>query len=499
MPGTAWSSGWRRPRTVLLGLLGVAVTVTLLAGGLATMAWGDGLRQQQRLLPGTTVAGVEVGDRTVADALAAVRAAVAEDLDREVVVTHGERSWTTTPRRLGATSDAARVVTAAFEQTTQAGLVELARLRVGAAGVRAHDVAVQVPDDEVASFVAGIADEVDATRRNATVSWVDGGADVEDAVIGQQVRQEEAISDLQAAMTGDTETVALPVGEREPPFLTEQAQQVADEVATAVDAALDHQVTLTLADTTRLLTPRDLGAEHNGAALLAARGATPDDVELQIPTATVDEVVDELAAEHERPAHDAHLEWSPSAGFVPTPGSTGLALDREEARDAVRAALQAGSDRVELELDATQPRITTDSFDEVLLVRHPERRVELYRGGQAVRSWPVAIGTPEYATPTGMFTIGAKRFEPTWHNSSPDGWGSDMPDVIGPGPDNPLGLRALNWNRDGYDTLIRFHGTANVNSIGRAASHGCVRMLNREVIELFDMVETGTVIISVDA
>lgn len=384
---------------MLLGLLGVAVTVTLLAGGLATMAWGDGLRQQQRLLPGTTVAGVEVGDRTVADALAAVRAAVAEDLDREVVVTHGERSWTTTPRRLGATSDAARVVTAAFEQTTQAGLVELARLRVGAAGVRAHDVAVQVPDDEVASFVAGIADEVDATRRNATVSWVDGGADVEDAC---SVRNGGSRSSTGSATVSVSPVIA------------------------------------------------------------------------QIPTATVDEV-------------------------VPTPGSTGLALDREEARDAVRAALQAGSDRVELELDATQPRITTDSFDEVLLVRHPERRVELYRGGQAVRSWPVAIGTPEYATPTGMFTIGAKRFEPTWHNSSPDGWGSDMPDVIGPGPDNPLGLRALNWNRDGYDTLIRFHGTANVNSIGRAASHGCVRMLNREVIELFDMVETGTVIISVDA
>lgn len=499
MPGAAGSVRRVRPRTVLLGLLGVTVVVSLLAGGLATMAWGDSLREQERLLPGTTIAGVDVGDRTVDEARAAVGVALDEDLDREIEVTHGERGWTTTPRRLGATTDADEVLAAAFEQTTRAGLVELARLRVGAGDVSSHDVTLDVPDAQVAGLVAGIADQVDATRRNATVTWVDGGVDLEDAVIGQQVRQEEAMAAVQAAIAEGTETVSLPVDERDPPFGTEQAQQVADEVAAVVDAALDHRVTITLEGSSRTLAPRDLGAEHNGPALLAARGATPDDVELRIPDAAVDEVVDQLAAEHEQPAHNAHLDWSAANGFLPTPGSTGLALDREEARDAVQAALQGVSDRVDLELDTTQPRITTDSFDEVLLVRHPERRVELYRGGQVVRSWDVAVGQPEYATPTGMFTIGAKRFEPTWHNSSPDGWGSDMPAVIGPGPDNPLGLRALNWEQSGHDTLIRFHGTANVNSIGRAASHGCVRMLNRDVIELFDLVETGTVIVSVDA
>ena len=74
-----------------------------------------------------------------------------------------------------------------------------------------------------------------------------------------------------------------------------------------------------------------------------------------------------------------------------------------------------------------------------------------------------------------------------------------MPEKIGPGPDNPLGLRALNWMQDGWDTLIRVHGTANVSSIGNAASHGCVRMTNPDVIELFDLVDTGTVILSTTA
>jgi lipoprotein-anchoring transpeptidase ErfK/SrfK len=72
-----------------------------------------------------------------------------------------------------------------------------------------------------------------------------------------------------------------------------------------------------------------------------------------------------------------------------------------------------------------------------------------------------------------------------------------MPAQIGPGPDNPLGARAINWNRNGADTLIRFHGTPNEDSIGEAASAGCVRMFNDDVIELYDLVETGMTIVSV--
>jgi lipoprotein-anchoring transpeptidase ErfK/SrfK len=72
-----------------------------------------------------------------------------------------------------------------------------------------------------------------------------------------------------------------------------------------------------------------------------------------------------------------------------------------------------------------------------------------------------------------------------------------MPARIGPGPDNPLGVRAINWNRPGGgDTLIRFHGTPNEASIGTAASNGCVRMFNSDVIELYDLVSPGMTIIS---
>lgn len=497
MTNTAWSSRRPRPRALLLGGFGLVVVVALLTLGLVTMAWGDGLREEQRLLPGTTVASVEVGDRTVEDAVAVVRDRLAEDLDRPVDVVLDDRTWTTSGRQLGATSDVEQVVASAFERTTNAGLVDLARLRFGSGGANAHELAIDVPDDAVAAFVADVAEEVDTAPGDAVLAWADGGVQLEEAVTGVRVQRQEAAAAIEAAIAEGAETVELPVEEQAPEFGTEEARRVADEVTEAVDAALAHEVTVVLEDTTRTVTPRELGAGHNAPALLETGGADRDDVVLDLPDTGLDEVVAEVAAGHEHPSRDASLAWSKGSGFSVTPEQTGLGVDREAARSDLRAALEGAGDRVELDLQTTHPGITTDRFDQVLLVRQAERRVELYRGGEVARSWDVAVGTGNHPTPTGMFTVGAKRFEPTWHNPSPNSWGDDLPASIGPGPDNPLGLRALNWMQGGHDTLIRFHGTANEDSIGRAASHGCVRMRNADVIELYDLVPSGTVIVSV--
>ncbi len=63
------------------------------------------------------------------------------------------------------------------------------------------------------------------------------------------------------------------------------------------------------------------------------------------------------------------------------------------------------------------------------------------------------------------------------------------------GPENPLGARALYLFANGRDTLFRIHGTNEPQSIGSAASSGCIRMLNEEVTELYDRVFIGTKVI----
>lgn len=64
-----------------------------------------------------------------------------------------------------------------------------------------------------------------------------------------------------------------------------------------------------------------------------------------------------------------------------------------------------------------------------------------------------------------------------------------------PGLTNPLGSRALYIFQDGQDTLYRIHGTPEVHTIGRAVSSGCVRMINHDVIDLYDRVGSGTPIL----
>ena len=66
---------------------------------------------------------------------------------------------------------------------------------------------------------------------------------------------------------------------------------------------------------------------------------------------------------------------------------------------------------------------------------------------------------------------------------------------VPPGPDNPLGARAMYLFAGGRDTLYRIHGTNEPRSIGHAASSGCIRMLNEEVIDLYGRSPLGTKVI----
>jgi len=67
-----------------------------------------------------------------------------------------------------------------------------------------------------------------------------------------------------------------------------------------------------------------------------------------------------------------------------------------------------------------------------------------------------------------------------------------LPDHMDGGMENPLGARALYLFKGGKDTLFRIHGTNEPGTIGRAVSSGCIRMLNADVIDLYQRVAKGT-------
>ncbi|HWB72760.1 MAG TPA: L,D-transpeptidase/peptidoglycan binding protein [Egibacteraceae bacterium] len=355
-PTQAGGRGRARRWLLIAGLL----LVGLLVGSVAAVAWATysyGRELDGRILPGVTVAGVDVSAMTREEALQAVRSAVAPRLDRPVSLRWDERSWTATPRELGAAEDAEAAVDAALSASERVDWTGLAKMRWLDHTLGFHrDVMVTNDSQQVRAFIDAIASELNVAPRNAALNYATGWVTI-------------------------------------------------------------------------------------------------------------------------------------------TPEQVGRVMDTEAAHVAFLHGLNGGPDDVDVVMHPVPAQVTAASFDQVLLLRQREHKLYLYQNGQITHSWLVAVGTGGYPTPTGVYRITQKRNMPTWINPDPTGWGAGMPARIGPGPGNPLGLRALNWNASG----IRFHGTQNVGSLGRDASHGCVRLSNPDVIQLYDLVAVDTPIVSINS
>lgn len=166
----------------------------------------------------------------------------------------------------------------------------------------------------------------------------------------------------------------------------------------------------------------------------------------------------------------------------------GRELDAETARKRLRTALREGRASVDLPLAKVEPEVTADGLGLSIVVRISENKLYVYDGLEKIKTYDVATGTGGYPTPQGTWNIWDKRANPTWVNPAPDGWGANLPDVIGPGPGNPLGTHALYLDAPG----IRIHGTYDEDSIGTFASHGCIRMRIPDSKELFAMIPIDT-------
>jgi L,D-transpeptidase ErfK/SrfK len=135
-----------------------------------------------------------------------------------------------------------------------------------------------------------------------------------------------------------------------------------------------------------------------------------------------------------------------------------------------------------------------------LVLDRQARELRVLEAGGITHRFPVAVGMPGWETPMGEFSVIEMTANPVWQHPAT---GRLFP----PGPDNPLGSRWIGFHRDcagrsgfnGQEHLVvrgcvtaGFHGTNNRSSVGRAVSHGCVRLFDEHVRELFDLVKVGT-------
>ncbi|MCI0667684.1 MAG: L,D-transpeptidase family protein [Methylococcaceae bacterium] len=135
------------------------------------------------------------------------------------------------------------------------------------------------------------------------------------------------------------------------------------------------------------------------------------------------------------------------------------------------------------------------------VVNIPEMRIYYYpktRRNEVV-THPVSIGRMDWRSPLGTTRVVGKTKDPSW--TPPESIkiehaakGDPLPDVVPPGPDNPLGAYALRLGVPGY--LI--HGTDKPFGIGMRVTHGCVRMYPEDIESLFADIEIGTPVVFVD-
>jgi lipoprotein-anchoring transpeptidase ErfK/SrfK len=134
-----------------------------------------------------------------------------------------------------------------------------------------------------------------------------------------------------------------------------------------------------------------------------------------------------------------------------------------------------------------------------IIIKTRERALYQVLGSGRAMRYLVAVGKEGFSW-SGTARVGYKKVNPTWTppaemiERKPEyaEWADGMPGGI---PDNPLGVRALYLYQGKKDTLFRIHGTNSPSSIGTAASSGCIRMLNKEVIELYANTPVGTKVV----
>ncbi|MGF0536710.1 L,D-transpeptidase [Agrobacterium sp. ES01] len=130
-----------------------------------------------------------------------------------------------------------------------------------------------------------------------------------------------------------------------------------------------------------------------------------------------------------------------------------------------------------------------------VVVDTPNKRLYYIMGGGKAMRYGVGVGRNGYAL-AGMAYVGRKAEWPSW-TPSPNMLRTNpkhnmqFAGGVPGGPNNPLGARAMYLYRGGKDTMFRLHGTNQPWSIGEAMSSGCVRMMNQDVMDLYERVKVG--------
>ncbi|PWE31202.1 hypothetical protein DDZ14_14080 [Maritimibacter sp. 55A14] len=175
---------------------------------------------------------------------------------------------------------------------------------------------------------------------------------------------------------------------------------------------------------------------------------------------------------------------------------TGAAMLGSLASPALAQGLPGDTPPVTVRRNASSFRtlVWQDHFETLeggaILADTTSRAVHYWSEDESIyRLYPSSVPMSEDLTRRGLTRVVRKVVGPTWRPTpSMKERDPSLPDVVGPGPDNPLGSHALYLAWQFY----RVHGTHDTRKIGRRSSSGCIGLYNEDIAELFEMAEVGT-------
>lgn len=177
---------------------------------------------------------------------------------------------------------------------------------------------------------------------------------------------------------------------------------------------------------------------------------------------------------------NAYMDVSSGSAVLIKPRD-GRETDINQVMAAVEQGLKTGNHDIEVPIvNRTPAKVQNFEIGKFVLVNQGTHTVRLYDREQLIAEWPCAVGSPKYPTCLGEWKVVKVEKNPTWYNRGST-WAENMPPSIGPGPNNPLGTRAITINGGG----VLLHGTPDPSSVGYSVSHGCVRMRIPDVEALY--------------
>jgi|tagenome__1003787_1003787.scaffolds.fasta_scaffold20951689_3 lipoprotein-anchoring transpeptidase ErfK/SrfK len=206
----------------------------------------------------------------------------------------------------------------------------------------------------------------------------------------------------------------------------------------------------------------------------------------------INKLVRRVRTSLERQAKDATVDLS-KGQVDPKPSHTGLRVKYNTlAKDVEKTLLTPNAtDPVKVHTSVVEPKVSSQAlaakYPAVVIVNRSAFKLTLYKHLKVTRTYNIAVGRVGLETPAGLYNIQNKAENPAWHvpNSS---WAGDLAGKVIP-PDDPANPIKARWM--GIYAGAGIHGTSEDDSIGSAASHGCIRMHIPDVEELYDQVPVG--------